>query len=287
MEFYIIEALLGALMFGIGGLLFKWNAHNNGDEVYYFAGLYSVGALCFLVEGFDEIGVAKNLIYHFMALLVGLGSAGGNFAFSHGLRRGPAGLSAAFAKANIIIVILISALYYGEILGPIEFLGIGSFLAAMVVVNLNLGKNRRPANRAWFLIMLVCMVLIAFRNGGLKVANEMGLSSPVILTLAYGYCALFFMISIIRKNKNPWSGKVSKVKVMVVGGFTGTVSYAGLYFYVNALKSGPGSIVVTIFSLDMFFLLLMSYLFFGERLNLNQKLGFLLSAAGFILIGIG
>ncbi|MCP5382902.1 MAG: DMT family transporter [Kordiimonadaceae bacterium] len=274
-------------MFGIGGLLFKWNAHNNGDEVYYFAGLYSVGALCFLIEGFDDIGATKIWIYHIMALLVGLGSAGGNFAFSHGLRRGPAGLSAAFAKANIVIVILISALYYGEVLGPIEFLGISSFLAAMVVVNLNLGKNRRPANRTWFLIMLICMLLLAFRNGGLKVANELDLSSPVILALAYGYCALFFMLSLIRKNKNPWSGKVTKAKVMAVGGFTGTVSYAGLYFYVKALESGPGSIVVTIFSLDMFFLLLMSYLLFGERLDCKQKLGFLLSAAGFILIGIG
>ncbi|MEZ5757621.1 MAG: EamA family transporter [Emcibacteraceae bacterium] len=239
------------------------------------------------MEGYDDFGEAKNIAYHIMAMLVGLGSAGGNFAFSHGLRRGPAGLSAAFAKANIVIVILISALYYGEVLGPLEFFGISSFLAAMVVVNLNLGKNRRPANRTWFLIMLVCMVLIAFRNGGLKVANEMDLSSPVILALAYGYCVLFFMMGIIRKNKNPWSGKVSKAKVMAVGGFTGTVSYAGLYFYVKALESGPGSIVVTIFSLDMFFLLLMSYLFFGERLNFNQKLGFLLSAAGFILIGIG
>jgi len=42
---------------------------------------------------------------------------------------------------------------------------------------------------------------------------------------------------------------------------------------------------VTIFSLDMFFLLLMSYLFFGERLNFKQKIGFILSALGFILIG--
>ncbi|MEZ5757622.1 MAG: hypothetical protein R3D86_05315 [Emcibacteraceae bacterium] len=43
MEFYIIEALLGALMFGIGGLLFKWNAHNNGDEVYYLPGFIRLG----------------------------------------------------------------------------------------------------------------------------------------------------------------------------------------------------------------------------------------------------
>jgi drug/metabolite transporter (DMT)-like permease len=32
--------------------------------------------------------------------------------------------------------------------------------------------------------------------------------------------------------------------------------------------------------------LILSYLIFGERLNRNQKLGFILSATGFLLIGL-
>ena len=286
MDIYIIQALLGALMFGIGGLLFKWNAHNKGEETYFFTGLYIVGAVCFLIEGYDDLTEIQNIKYHIMAALVGLGSAGGNFAFSQGLRRGPAGLTSAFAKANIVIVIIISAFYYGEKIGTLELLGILSFLAAMLVVNLNIGKNRKQANRSWFFIMLACMILIAFRNGGLKIVNEMALTSSVVVALAYLYCAAFFIGVLLTKTHKPWPSVVSKQKVVAMGALTGTVSYGGLYFYIAALKGGPGSIVVTIFSLDMFFLLLMSYLIFGERLNFKQKLGFILSALGFILIGL-
>lgn len=273
-------------MFGIGGLIFKWNAHYKGEETYFFTGLYIVGSVCFLIEGFDDFSKIQNINYHIMAAVVGLGSAGGNFAFSHGLRRGPAGLTSAFAKANIVIIIILSAFYYGEKIGVLELLGILSFLAAMLVVNLNMGKNKRPANRSWFFIMLACMILIAFRNGGLKVVNEMVLTSSVVVALAYLYCAAFFVGLLLARKQKPWLSAVSKQKVVTMGALTGTVSYGGLYFYIAALKGGPGSIVVTIFSLDMFFLLLMSYLIFGERLNFKQKVGFLLSALGFILIGI-
>ena len=78
----------------------------------------------------------------------------------------------------------------------------------------------------------------------------------------------------------------SKLKTAVIGILTGIVSYGGLYFYITAIKGGPGSVVITIFSLDMFFILLLSYLLFGERLNRNQIFGFLLSAIGLILIGL-
>lgn len=286
MDLYIIHALLGALLFGLGGILFKWNTHNNGDEVFFFFGLYTIGALFFLIGGFDEIGSLDQIQFYVMAALIALGSAGGNYAFSRGLSHGPAGLTSAFAKANIVIVILISSFYYGETLTILEFLGILSFLVAMLVVNVKFGKSSKAVSSLWFVIMLICMVLISFRNGGLKVAEEAGMPSTAIMILAYVYCAAFYLIAMIKKRNKVWMGKVTRLKVVSVGGFTGIVSYAGLHFYIKALEAGPGSVVVTIFSLDMFFVLLVSYLLFGERLNLKQKIGFALSALGFALIAL-
>lgn len=211
---------------------------------------------------------------------------GGNFAFSQGMRYGPAGLTSAFAKANIIIVILISAFYYGENITWMESLGILFFLAAMLAVNIKLGGYKKTTSGAWFFIMVACIILLSFRNGGLKVANELGLSGILIVAVAYFYCAILSALVILKDRQKPWVAKTSKLKVMAAGAMTGIVSYGGLYFYISALKTGPGSVVVTIFSLDMFFILLMSFVFFGERLNINQKVGFLLSAIGLILIGL-
>lgn len=286
MEAYIFEAMLGALLFGICGMAFKWNAHLGGDENYFFTGLYLIGGLCFLGAGIDEIYRAGDLIYLVMAVIVGLGSAGGNYAFSHGLRRGPAGLSTAFAKANIVFVILASAFYYGEKISLMETMGILFFLAAMLIVNIKTRKSQKDVTGVWFLIMLTSMVLLAFRNGGLKVAEELELSNTVILAISYLLCASYFITNIIINRKIHWAAKTTKKRIILMGMLTGVGSYAGLDYYVTALETGPASIVVTLFSLDMFFVLLMSYLLFGERLNRNQKIGFALSATGFILIGL-
>lgn len=286
MELYIIQAVTGAFMFGIGGILFKWNAHNHGDDNYFFLALYGVGAVCFFIEGYDILDQFGGIEYLIMAGVVALGSAGGNFTFSKGMRYGPAGLTSAFAKANIVIVILISALYYGESLSGREILGIVFFFAAMLTVNLKFGNHDKATDAKWFMIMITCIILLAFRNGGLKVVNEMGISGVLVVAVAYSYCAGLFIALIIKNLKKPWTAKVSKLKTMTIGAAVGLVSYGGLYFYIEALKSGPGSIVVTIFSLDMFFILLLSFLFFGERLTRNQQVGFLLSATGLILIGL-
>ena len=188
-------------MFGIGGILFKWNAHNQADDAYFFVSLYLVGAICFFFDGFDTINQIGGTQFIIMAAIVGLGSAGGNFAFSQGMRFGPAGLTSAFAKANIVIVILISSFYYGENISFQETLGILFFFAAMLVVNLKFGSTAKSTSGAWFLIMTACIILLAFRNGGLKVVNEVGLSGVLVVALAYLFCAVFF-ISMILKNKN-------------------------------------------------------------------------------------
>jgi drug/metabolite transporter (DMT)-like permease len=285
-ELYIIQAMIGALMFGFGGILFKWNAHNHGDEAYFFISLYGVGAVCFFLGSLDVLSEFSSAEYLFMALIVALGSAGGNFAFSQGMRYGPAGLTSAFAKANIVIVILISSFYYGESITWMEGVGILFFFAAMLVVNIKLGGHEKSTSGAWFLIMVACIILLAFRNGGLKIANEAGLSGVLIVAVSYAICAIVSCLVLLKNKKKVWTAKVPKWKILTAGALTGTVSYGGLYFYITALKSGPGSVVVTIFSLDMFFILLMSYAFFGERLNRNQKVGFLLSAIGLTLIGL-
>lgn len=286
MELYIIQAVLGAFMFGIGGMLFKWNAHCHGDDNYFFIALYGVGATCFFIASFDIISQFSGGQYFIMAAVVALGSAGGNFAFSKGMRYGPAGLTAAFAKANIVIVILISYLYYGESISWKEVLGIAFFFAAMLTVTLKFGNHDKATSSKWFLIMLSCIILLAFRNGGLKVVNEMGLSGELVVGVAYAYCAALFIALTIKNKHKSNTAKATKFKSMAIGGSLGLVSYGGLYFYITALKTGPGSVVVTIFSLDMFFILFLSFVIFGERLTRNQLAGFLLSAIGLMLIGL-
>lgn len=286
MELYIFQALTGGLLFGIGAMIFKWIAHVKGDDNLFFVALYASGAACFFADGFEEIGKFGDVNYYVSGLLIGLGAAGGNYCFARGLHHGPTGLSSAFAKANIVLVILISAFYYREPLEFTEIIGILFFLSAMLVVNLKIGGSSKPASKIWFLLMIGAMILLAFRNGGLKVVDELGIVSALVMALAYSICALFFAGRYIMSFNTNLHSEKSSTHILAVGALTGVVSFAGLYFYIAALEKGPASVVVTLFSLDLLFVLLMSYLLFGERLNFNQKIGFLFSAIGFVLLGI-
>jgi len=285
MELYILQAMMGALMFGIGAMMFKWNAHYHGDDNYFFSALYSVGGICFIINGYDGY-TPLSLSYYISGALIGLGSAGGNYFFVQGLRHGPAGLTSAFAKSNIVIVILISALYYGEALAVNEIIGIAAILVAMIVVNLRLGSGGKSTSTVWFILMIASMILIAFRNGGLKIVNEISLTSSLVMALAYFLCTIFFSAGMLKNKNKPWVSNASKLKVLSMGGLTGVASFTGLSYYIKALETGPASVVVTIFSLDMIFVLIMSYILFKERLNRNQMIGFILSAAGFLLISL-
>lgn len=286
MEIYIFQALLGALFFAASGMLFKWNAHSQGDDVYFLFGLYLVGSICFFINGYDGLSEINQTAFIICALLIGLGSAGGNFLFSKALRLGPASLTTALAKSNILIVIFLSAFYYKERILVSEMLGVFCFLSAMLIINFKRRANRKPADSKWFIILLFCIILLSFRNGGLKVVDEIQLNSALVGWLAYLLCALFFAGLMVVKKKDTMIGRSSNSVALLKGSVTGILSYAGLMAYISALKTGPASIVVTIFSLDMIFVLLMSYFLFGERLTRNQKIGFILSAVGFLLLSV-
>lgn len=286
MEIYIFQALLGAVFFAASGMLFKWNAHSQGDDAYFLFGLYLIGSICFFINGYDGLSEINQSAFIICALLIGLGSAGGNYLFSKALRLGPASLTTAFAKSNILIVIFLSAFYYKERILIPEMLGLFCFLSAMFVINFKKRADRKAADSKWFIILLFCIILLSFRNGGLKVVDELQLNSALVGWLSYLLCALFFAGLIAVKKKNMSISQSPNSTALLKGSVTGILSYAGLMAYIAALKNGPASIVVTIFSLDMIFVLLMSYFLFGERLTRNQKIGFILSAIGFLFLSI-
>ena len=99
MEPYIFQALMGALLFGIGAMFFKWNVQINGDDNIFFAVLYGTGAICFFIGGFGDF-TELTAAHYISGALIGLGAAGGNYFFSKGLRHGPAGLTSAFCQGK-------------------------------------------------------------------------------------------------------------------------------------------------------------------------------------------
>lgn len=295
MDLYIYQALGAALIFALSAMCFKWSAHGDGEENHFLLGMYLTGSSLFFISSFyggsgSEAGVALD---HFSlsaispmmimgGLAIGFGSAVGNYLFVKSLKLGPASLTSALAKANMLPIIAMSYFFYGEEIGLAKIIGIVFVAGALISVSMSKKADRHSTHRAWILFVLASIIFFAVRNGGLKVTNEMGFSGEIILWIAYAACAVAFLFLTVLNHKKVKFDR----RALMIGMTGGCFSFSGLYLYMTALKNGPASVVVTIFSLDMVFILIMVHYLFHERLNRIQKIGFAMSLIGFIFIGL-
>jgi drug/metabolite transporter (DMT)-like permease len=167
------------LVFGISGFLLKMGNHKKYHTPGMLFGLYSAGSLLFLsillVKGHITL---SPLILLFVTSL-GIGSYYGNTFLVKAYDLGPACLTSPLISLNILFVILLSTLVYHETLTPWQLSGIGCMITAVALVGCNF-KNTLIKSRLWGVFVALAIVFIFMREGGLKIAHEMGLHNSNI-----------------------------------------------------------------------------------------------------------
>ncbi|MBU8906164.1 hypothetical protein [Desertibacillus haloalkaliphilus] len=74
-----------------------------------------------------------------------------------------------------------SVFVYDERLGLFEYTGILLIIVAISILPLDPKEKLSIPNRIWYVYALVATILFFFRNGGLKVTEEMALPNTTIL----------------------------------------------------------------------------------------------------------
>jgi len=282
-----------ALVFGLAGLLMKVSQMREGALSPMLLGLYASGTCGFWLQAaLSENWAPLDYRIWIAGAIIGLGSAWGNLLFMKALECGPASLTSPLTNSNIVLVVAMGALFYKEPVHPAAITGVAALLAAVVLLSVKPGGSSKEANRRWFALVTAATLLFAFRNGGLKVTEEIGLDNASVLWSGYLLSFLWFgVLSLRDRLKADGSpGRVSSpasVRTGLAWGLAaGVCSYGGLQLYSAALREGPSHLVAPIFATNSLVVALGSFLIYGEKLGPAQRLAFVLLLLGLALVRI-
>jgi uncharacterized membrane protein len=256
--------------------------HTQNTISFVMLGLYLTGTPLFLVTALLTDTLTFSLKLFAAGLFVGAGSFLGNFCYVRAMRLGPVSLTGPLANSNIVLVILMSVLFYGEAVGAKDVVGVILLLVAVSVIAIDPNESLSIKSRWWYVLVAVSIVLFFMRNGGLKITQEANLENTPVLFYGYGIGIFYFAVMLsagqwLRQNAsfavtaNPRFPIVQGAKkAFQIGLLNGICSFGGIQLYAYALTVGPASLISPIFAANGLVAALLSIVYFRERLSKLQ-----------------
>lgn len=211
---WLFVTVASALVFGFAGWLMKVSQMRGGSINAMLLGLYCTGSLGFIIQTWLEgsLPLTSDWRYWVAGIVIGAGSTWGNAVFMQALRYGPASLTSPVSNLNIVLIIAFSTLFYGETLSSTEGAGIVLLLAAVVLISVRRAEKLSIKEKKWFIFAGSAVLLFTFRNGGLKVTQELGMPGAPVLLIGY-VLSFFWFAGVIwaerRRGRFPQSAPLS------------------------------------------------------------------------------
>jgi len=309
---WLTLSVVSAIIFGSAGWFMKMSQMKGGSVSVLLLWLYIIGTLGFAVhailqKSYSQLSMPSVWL---AGLIIGVGSAYGNYLFMKALELGPASLTSPLSNSNIVLVVLMGTWFFNEQLGLLQMISIALLFIATVLIAQK-KENKSIVSNWWYGLIALSIIMFALRNGGLKVTAELGYDAAPVLFVAYLLSIVFFILPVIRersradRNKdiqtttspneqlvdgqaNISSSAHSKARAIGLryGIISGICSYGGLQLYAVALQDGPANLVAPIFATNGLLVSLLSILIYKERLNKLQWIAFLCLLLGLICIRI-
>ncbi|WP_028562026.1 EamA family transporter [Paenibacillus pinihumi] len=291
---WLLIAISSAILFGLAGLWMKVSQMKQGSVHMLLLGLYITGTLGFathMISSGTAWAVLLDWKYWAAGAIIGAGSAWGNAVFMKALDYGPAALTSPITNMNIVLVVFIGTFLYEEPLTLSEGLGIALLLFSVVLISSRRKEPLSAPEKKWFLYIAAAIVLFAFRNGGLKVTEELAMNNTAVLFIAYLLSIIWFCPPAV-KEWLAWSRLTPDTAVqglrlrtgMAWGLLSGLFSYGGLQLYSMALETGKANLAAPIFATNSLVVAFGAILLFRERLTPLQTFSLACTIAGLVII---
>lgn len=146
----------------------------------------------------------------------------------------------------------------------------------------------------WALFVVLAILFIFMREGGLKIAHEAGMNNINVLFFGYLFAGALAIRKLLKDNRGqprlPLLEEAGMGGAMVInthrpafllGAAIGLFSATGMGLLAYAIARGPASVIVPIFSARNFVAVILLVVFFKEKLSLLQW-----AAVGLLITGI-
>ena len=290
----MLYLLLAAFSSAALTLVLKWFRDPKGSRYGILLGNYLTCMLIAFIQMPD-----KSRFYQASPSTFLLGGIGG-FLFVAGLvtmqssvRQNGATLTSAFSKLGMLIPLLVSFLFFGDVPTWLQAAGLLFAVGAIIVLNLprkaehesagtSESAKEEPGSPMILWLLLLTLLASGLSEGMSKVFERLGNQAEdtryfffLFLTAA----VLTAVLSVVEKVRH---GKGIRLKEMAAGILAGIPNYFSSWFLLKALVRLPAMLVYPVFSVGSILLVTgFGALIFKERLEKRQWLGL-----GLILIAL-
>ncbi|MGF1506155.1 MAG: EamA family transporter, partial [Anaerolineae bacterium] len=192
-------AVLSAAGFGVSAFFMKLaTLRSPQGRVFILMGLSVSATLIFTTYGLIQGVLEFSAALVALGVVMGLGTLLGNSCWVNAVAVGPASLTQALANTNTLLVVAMSLIFFNERLTVVEVAGVLVVVVAAALLAVDPNESISITDRRWYPLIVGTVLLLFFRVGGLKLADEFNLSSTTALALTYGVGIVWFGAAIGR-----------------------------------------------------------------------------------------
>lgn len=214
--------------------------------------------------------------FFYVAALVGMQTS---------IPRNGTGLTSAFARLGLLVPLAMSILIYGETPGPLQYVGVGLVLAALVLIHGSAGEG--GAKGGGFLLLLLTLLFSGCADAMSKVFEQLG--DQAENTHFFFWLFLTSLLFTVALTVREWrrTGKKPRWQELLAGAAVGVPNYFSSFLLLRSVQSLPAFLVYPVYSTGTILLVLLAgALFFRERLTKRQAIGAGLILAALVFLNI-
>jgi drug/metabolite transporter (DMT)-like permease len=277
-------AVAALLLMGAQRFLYKVAAEQARGTawttLWFMATVTVISGAAFMVRG-AEISDLRYLLVVSLANSIAFLAA--TVSHIEALKRLPAGIAYPLIRLDVVLVVVISLLFFHERVSLLQGAGILlGFGAALLIARQRAGVGGSSTSPAGGLLFVAIAILAGTAAAVSSRFAALGTDKTAFIALSYGLSTLFITgFGVGRKKKDAPEGLRGPFLI----GFTmGVLNVAGFYAYLEGLARGPLSLVTVITGMHFVVAIALSILIYRERPTPALLVGITLTVISLILL---
>jgi drug/metabolite transporter (DMT)-like permease len=288
MQTWYLYSLLALLLLGSQRFLYKVAAAKNcGTFLTTFCFMITVALLSTGLLLLFPPTVPSLSFLTLISLANSLTFVSATLAHIQALKHMPATVAYPLIRMNVVLVVIFAVAFLQERLAPLQILGVTLSLATIWV----LARDSAPDSDARTKTRGLILVFLAMLAGALSAISSKYAAQHTdmlaFIALSYVFCTLFTLFLAPRMfapTQNQDQIESPRRLAVGIGLAMGVLNLVGFYLFLKALALGPLAIVASINGMHFLVAVVLSMVFFHERLNLNRLLGLVLAIIAMVLL---
>lgn len=278
-------AISTLVFFGLQHFLFKMSAEKKCNTAWTTTSFMATTSLLSIIaiiitrpEIENIIGLSLIAFFNSITFLLGV------LANVEGLKHIPASVFYPIRRMGVAIVVLIGVFFLKETLTFFQIIGV--LLVILVFFLLTKNEDEKVKDKNFNLGILLAISVIMLYSINSVIIKFAAAEYNLLAFMAISYVLSTMFSLTIRKKMQTKNTKNNHKTAIIIGFFVGLLNFAGFFILMKALSVGPLSIVLPLNSMSFIVTIILSVIFYKEKITLRRISGVVLSILAIILLGL-